>query len=86
MRNSIPFKQNLCKDSRMLFVNYSSLVLNPELIIQRIMNSTKVVNLWKGFKSNSRKDSLNKKIKHKIEKLTVEKSNKLFDDLNHLTL
>lgn len=85
MRNLIPFEKDYVQDSRLLFLNYKTLALNPKVTISKILDTTKVVSLWKGFKSNARISSVDKTIKHKIEKLTIEQSNQVYQDLMNLS-
>lgn len=85
IRNSIPFEKAFIQDSRLLFLNYESLVLNTMKSISKILNATDCIDLWKGFKFDSRSSNVGKTITHKIQNHTLERSYEVYRNLINLS-
>ena len=84
-RNLLPFKQNLHKDVRVLFIEYNELVTRPEEYIQTILNKTINLEIWSDIKVDSFKKTILIKENANIHQKTIQKSSQLYSKLLSLT-
>lgn len=82
IRNTIPLEKKLIEDPRILFLEYNQLAMNPKESIKTVLNHTKKINIWKGFKSNARTDSINKNLDLKLASDITTKTSFLYQKLH----